>query len=92
MTASDVDIAPGLPDIMTTQELAAWLGRPPQALVNDRYLRKGVPFCRLGRHVRYLKVDLISYLVSTRWAEEPGLPRKPRANRPRGRLPADGAA
>ena len=58
----------GLPAIMTTSELAVALGMSSDALSQDRYRTdgKGIPFTRIGRRVRYLKPDVVSYLVNHR--------------------------
>ena len=58
----------GLPSIMTTEQLAPALGLSADALAQDRYRAdgRGVPFTRIGRRVRYLKADVLDYLVNNR--------------------------
>lgn len=50
------------PPIMTAAQLAAWLQTTPAALAQDRYLRRGVPYTRVGRRIRYLRDDVLKYL------------------------------
>lgn len=38
------------------------LGQAVQTLRNDRHLRKGPPYIKLGRSVRYRVKDLLEYL------------------------------
>ena len=38
------------------------LGRAVQTLRNDRHLRQGPPYFRLGRSIRYSVGDLMDYL------------------------------
>lgn len=55
-----------LPAVMTAEELAPVLGVTIGALANDRYRRVGIPFVRIGRRVRYLRADVIRYLIANR--------------------------
>ena len=58
----------GLPAIMTTEQLAPALGLSADALAQDRYRQdgKGIPYTRIGRRVRYLKADVVEFLVNNR--------------------------
>lgn len=57
-----------LPPVMTTEQLAPVLGISADALAQDRYRTdgQGVPFTRIGRRVRYLRADVIQFLVDNR--------------------------
>lgn len=59
-----------LPPVMTTEQLAPVLGISPDALAQDRYRTdgQGVPFTRIGRRARYLRADVMAYLISNRCA------------------------
>ena len=58
----------GLPPIMTTEELAPELKMSADSLAQDRYRTdgNGIPFTRIGRRVRYLKADVVEFLVNNR--------------------------
>lgn len=45
---------------------AAILKKSVQTLRNDRHLRKGVPYVKMGRSVRYLLKDINDYLMKHR--------------------------
>ena len=45
---------------------AKMLGKSVQTLRNERFLRKGCPYVKLGRSVRYLISDLSDYLNQNR--------------------------
>lgn len=54
-----------LPDnaLLTEGEAAAFLRLAAQTLSNDRATRRlGIPFCRLGRAIRYQKCDIAHWL------------------------------
>jgi len=42
------------------------LGRAVQTLRNDRHLRKGPPYIKMGRSIRYQVSDLFDYLERCR--------------------------
>ena len=42
------------------------LGKSVQTLRNERHLRRGCPWIKMGRSVRYLLSDLEDYLKSNR--------------------------
>jgi hypothetical protein len=52
--------------IIDENQAAKILGRAVQTLRNDRHLRKGVPYIKLGRSVRYRLSDLLSYIEKHR--------------------------
>lgn len=47
-------------------EAAEFLDRAVQTLRNDRHLRKGPPYIKMGRSVRYLIGDLLDYVKAHR--------------------------
>lgn len=63
-----------LPPIMTAQQLAALLGMTVDALSQDRVGGNPIiPYVKLGRRVRYLRSDLIRYLLANRIGETEAL-------------------
>jgi hypothetical protein len=48
--------------IVDENEAARIIGRAVQTLRNDRHLRQGPAYIKLGRSVRYQVKDLIDYL------------------------------
>jgi len=48
------------------RQAAAILGKAVQTLRNDRHRRRGVPYVKMGRSVRYLMADLMDYLQKHR--------------------------
>lgn len=57
-----------LPAIATAEELAPVLRTTPGSLAQDRYRGTGVPYCKHGRRVRYLRADVARYLIANRHA------------------------
>ncbi|MGO9354850.1 MAG: helix-turn-helix domain-containing protein [Mycobacterium sp.] len=55
-----------LPLVMSSDQLAWVLGISVGALAQDRYRRSGIPYVKIGRRVRYLRVDVAQYLVTHR--------------------------
>ncbi|MCV7086557.1 helix-turn-helix domain-containing protein [Mycolicibacter hiberniae] len=52
---------------MTAKQLAAYLSISEASLAQDRYLRRGVPFTKVGsKRVRYLRADVLGYLAANR--------------------------
>ena len=45
---------------------AKMLAKSVQSLRNERFLKKGCPYLKLGRSVRYLISDLNNYLTQNR--------------------------
>ena len=52
--------------IISETQAAQILGRAVQTLRNDRHLKKGPPYIKLGRSVRYLISDLHHYIEKNR--------------------------
>ena len=55
-----------LPDIMTADQLASAVQKTVDALAQDRYRKRGIPYIRVGRRIRYLRADVARYLVANR--------------------------
>lgn len=52
--------------VVKPQELAPIIRTTVDALAQDRYRRTGIPYVKLGRRVRYLRVDVARYLTAHR--------------------------
>jgi hypothetical protein len=52
--------------LVTEFEAAEILGRAVQTLRNDRHLRQGPPYIKIGRSVRYQVSDLLNYIENHR--------------------------
>ena len=50
------------PKLFNEMETAEMVGRAVQTLRNDRFLRQGIPYVKLGRNIRYTLEDIIAYL------------------------------
>jgi len=55
-----------IPQAVKEHKAAQILGKSVQTLRNDRFLKKGPPYVKLGRSVRYLIGDLSDYLTQNR--------------------------
>lgn len=51
-----------IPQVINEYEAAKILGKSVQTLRNERYLRKGSPYIKIGRSVRYRVEDILGYL------------------------------
>ena len=51
---------------VTEHEASQILGRAVQTLRNDRHMRKGCPYLKIGRSVRYLLSDIEDFLAKHR--------------------------
>ena len=58
-----------MPPVMTAKELAALLRTTVDALAQDRYLGRGIPFTKVGARVRYLRDDVVNHLTAHRTDE-----------------------
>lgn len=47
---------------VTEKEVARITRRALPTLRNDRHLRRGIPYCKIGRSVRYRLDDVIAYM------------------------------
>jgi excisionase family DNA binding protein len=50
--------------LLTTEELAVFLGLSSQVLKINRMTGNGIPFIRIGRSIRYRLCDVESYLAA----------------------------
>ena len=50
------------------EETAKMIGRGLQTLRNDRFLGKGLPYYKLGKSVRYLVDDVLTFMEQRRIA------------------------
>jgi hypothetical protein len=66
MSKMTTSIAIDMPEIATPRQLGKLLQKTEAALAQDRYLRQGVPFIRVGRQIRYLRSDVLAYLEANR--------------------------
>ena len=48
--------------LLTVKELAEFLGVPVATLYQWRYRREGPPGFRVGRYVRYRRVDVVEWI------------------------------
>lgn len=53
-------------DIMTAKQLATELHISEASLAQDRYRGDGIPFVKVKKRVRYLRVDVEAYLAANR--------------------------
>jgi hypothetical protein len=51
-----------LPAVATAAQVAAVLQTTVDALTQDRYRRRGLPWVKVGSRVRYLRSDVLKYL------------------------------
>ena len=52
--------------VVNENQAAKIIGRAVQTLRNDRHLRKGAPYIRIGRSIRYRVADLLDYIEKHR--------------------------
>lgn len=55
-----------LPEVATPKQIADYVGSTVQALAQDRYLGRGLPYVRYGGRIRYLRQDVQDYLAANR--------------------------
>lgn len=60
-----------LPDVATPKQTAKFVGSTVQALAQDRYLGRGLPYVRYGGRIRYLRQDVLDHLAANRVRPEP---------------------
>jgi excisionase family DNA binding protein len=51
-----------LDELLTPGEAAEYLGTTAAVLAQDRYQRRGLPYVRLGRRIRYRAKDIAAYI------------------------------
>lgn len=55
-----------LPAVATAAQVAAAIQCTVDALAQDRYRRRGIPYVKIGGRVRYLREDVIGYLQANK--------------------------
>jgi hypothetical protein len=55
-----------LPEVAPPADVARVFHTTESALAQDRYLKRGLPYVKFGRRVRYLRADLVAYLEASR--------------------------
>ncbi len=55
-----------LPAVSKAEQVAAVLDTTVDALSQDRYRRRGLPYVKIGGRVRYLREDVLKFLADNR--------------------------
>jgi hypothetical protein len=55
-----------LPEVATPRQAAEFVHSTTQALAQDRYLNRGLPYVKYGGRIRYLRRDVLEYLAHNR--------------------------
>jgi hypothetical protein len=55
-----------MPELLKPAEAAALLRTTTNTLQQDRYMRRGVPYIKLGNRVLYARNDIVAYLNANR--------------------------
>lgn len=63
---SDLIASEHLPPLATSAQVAAVLQTTVDALAQDRYRRRGLPFVKVAGRVRYVREDVLEYLRQNR--------------------------
>lgn len=53
-------------DVLTAKQVAQMVHTTEASLAQDRYRGVGLPYTKINRRVRYLKSDVMAYLVQHR--------------------------
>lgn len=54
-----------LEDVFLTEtELSQWIKRSPASIRRDRRLRRGMPFIRVGRTIRYRRSSVLAFMAA----------------------------
>ena len=53
-------------ELLTTKQVAAWIGRKPNTMEIDRMRGRGIPFVKIGKSVRYRRGDVLDFIASHR--------------------------
>lgn len=56
----------GLPEVATPRQLSAVIHMTEDALAQDRYRGRGIPYVKVGNRVRYLRSDVLKFLDANR--------------------------
>ena len=52
--------------LLTPKEVSGLMGRAEQSLANDRCSRRGLPYVKIGRSIRYMLSDVLSFAAARR--------------------------
>ncbi|KUI16158.1 hypothetical protein AU191_01085 [Mycolicibacterium acapulense] len=55
-----------LPALATPAQVAAIMQTTVDALAQDRYRRRGLPWLKISGRVRYARADVVAYLAANR--------------------------
>lgn len=55
-----------LPPVATAPQVAKVMHITVDALAQDRYRGRGIPYVKIGGRVRYLRDDVLAYLTANR--------------------------
>ncbi|OYN79036.1 helix-turn-helix domain-containing protein [Mycolicibacterium sphagni] len=55
-----------LPAVAKAEQVAVVVQTTVDALAQDRYRRRGIPYVKIGGRVRYLREDVLAYLEANR--------------------------
>jgi Helix-turn-helix domain len=55
-----------MPELLKPAEAATLLRTTTNTLQQDRYLRRGAPYIKIGHRVLYARADLLAYLAANR--------------------------
>ncbi|OBB18546.1 hypothetical protein A5761_08665 [Mycolicibacterium setense] len=55
-----------LPPVATAAQVATIVQTTVDALAQDRYRRRGIPYVKIAGRVRYLREDVLNYLAANR--------------------------
>lgn len=55
-----------LPPVATAAQVATVVQTTVDALAQDRYRRRGIPYVKIGGRVRYLRDDVLKFLSENR--------------------------
>ncbi len=56
--------------LLSEKEAAQIIGQAVQTLRNNRWARRGLPYIRIGRSIRYQLGDILAYIDSRRIVPE----------------------
>jgi hypothetical protein len=56
-----------LPAVATANQVAEVVQTTVDALAQDRYRRRGIPYVKISGRVRYLRADVLAYLAANRF-------------------------
>lgn len=55
-----------LPPVAKAEQVAVVVQTTVDALAQDRYRRRGIPYVKIGGRVRYLREDVLKFLADNR--------------------------